>query len=155
MLNNTFLWLTVYFHYFHEGHSQLIDMGRSRLPQIVALILLAGGIPLMALSRVYLGAHTLNQVLFGTLIGSLWASIGHFKVKPIFLQLPATLYSLSEEGKYAVDFKTYLKALNYSLIIPMAIAVTTLTFRWSDSSSSLYGSEAWMKRMHESGCSKD
>ena len=43
-----------------------------------------GFFTLMALSRVYLGAHTLNEVLHGALIGSTLAAIGHYKVKPSF-----------------------------------------------------------------------
>lgn len=39
---------------------------------------------LMALGRVYLGAHTLNEVLHGALVGSTMAAIGHYKVKPLF-----------------------------------------------------------------------
>ena len=41
----------------------------------------------MALSRVYLGAHTLNEVLHGTLIGLKLAFIGHYYLKPVFLRL--------------------------------------------------------------------
>jgi len=46
---------------------------------------LIAAIPVMALSRVYLGAHTLNEVLHGTLIGTTLALTCHYKVKPYFI----------------------------------------------------------------------
>ena len=55
------------------------------LLKFVATIVFLAAIPLMALSRVTVGAHTLNEVLFGTLIGLTFAWIGHYKVKPLFL----------------------------------------------------------------------
>ena len=48
---------------------------------------------LMAKSRVYLGAHTLNEVLHGSLIGITLAMIGHFKVKPYVVRIPEMLFS--------------------------------------------------------------
>ena len=40
---------------------------------------------MMALSRFYLGAHTLNEVLHGTLVGLKLAYIGDRYIKPLFL----------------------------------------------------------------------
>ena len=53
----------------------------------------------MAKSRVFLGAHTLNEVLFGFLIGITMATIGHFKVKPFMMRLPEMLYA-AEQDRY-------------------------------------------------------
>ena len=47
----------------------------------------------MALSRVYLGAHTYNEVLYGALIGTTMAGICHFKIKSLVLKIPEMLYS--------------------------------------------------------------
>ena len=98
MLNNSFLWVSLYLHVFFDtalsfGDQEIDREGGSPrrvgpLSRFIALLVMAGFLGMMAVSRVYLGAHTLNQVLFGTLIGSTLAAIGHFKVKPIFMMLP-------------------------------------------------------------------
>jgi len=56
-------------------------------------IIMAAFFELMAKSRVYLGAHTLNEVLHGSLIGITLAMIGHFKVKPYVVRIPEMLFS--------------------------------------------------------------
>ena len=47
----------------------------------------------MGFSRVYLGANSYNQVTFGTIIGAVFALIGHYRIKPVFLALPEMLYT--------------------------------------------------------------
>lgn len=82
MLNNCFFWGSLYLHVFFEGRAY------SALTRFVSTIVVLAVTGLMALSRVYLGAHTLNEVLFGTLIGFTMAFIGHLHVKPLFWKLP-------------------------------------------------------------------
>jgi len=82
MFNNCFFWATLYLHFFYEVNQPPASM--SSLKFVATLVFIAA-IPLMALSRVTMGAHTLNEVLFGTLIGITFAWIGHYKVKPLFL----------------------------------------------------------------------
>lgn len=48
---------------------------------------------LLGVSRMYMGAHTLNEVIHGCLLGSTVAFIGHYNVKPLFLREPTLLYS--------------------------------------------------------------
>ena len=80
MLNNCFFWVTAYLHFFNGRRSNQQDersLSRSPLFKFIILISMGAFLALMALSRVYLGAHTLNEVLHGTLIGSTMAIIGH------------------------------------------------------------------------------
>ena len=109
----------------------------------------------MGMSRVYLGAHTLNEVVFGTAIGTTMAAICHSKVKPLFLRLPEMLYSREEEEKYDISIWTYTIAFFSTFVIPMGIASLTLFLRYEDNESALYTSKEWMKRMENSGCKAD
>ena len=43
----------------------------------------------LAVSRVFLGEHSYNQVFFGTQLGVAFAAILHFFVKPIFKKFPS------------------------------------------------------------------
>ena len=78
-------------------------------------------------SRVFRGAHTINEVLFGFLIGGTIAIILHFKVKQYFLQLPQLL-ATSENGteRYSVPRSLTLWTIFYTLIVPVCIAMVTL-----------------------------
>ena len=46
---------------------------------------------LLGFSRVFLGANSYNHVFFGALLGTVFALIGHFNVKPYFLAMPELL----------------------------------------------------------------
>ena len=80
----------------------------------------------MGFSRVYLGAHSYNQVIFGTTLGATCALIGHFKVKPVFLSLPELLYSDEGGSKYRVTVTSYTKTLCMGLVLPMILATFVL-----------------------------
>lgn len=120
-----------------------------------ATILLIIALPMMALSRVFLGAHTLNEVLHGTLVGLTLAYIGHYYVKPIILQLPSKfVVTDNDNSSYKIPASAYFKALFFSFILPMSISTLMLCLRYEDSDSKLYHSKEWLARMMRSGCTE-
>ena len=157
MLNSSFFWVSLYLHLFHDIGPQsqrwASQFWRKNFIRHIMAVVGCAFLGLLATSRVYLGAHTLNEVLFGTIVGSTWAAIGHFKVKPFFLGLPGRLHSNEEEGKYAVDRWTYLKALFGSLVVPMCVATLTLCIRHGE--DEFYASGAFLTRLKHSGCRTD
>jgi len=113
-------------------------------------------IPMMAMSRVYLGAHTLNEVLHGTLIGFKLAMIGHFYVKPFFLRLMNSYVESDEDTNcYRISCSSYANAFLFSFAVPMAIAAMTFYARYEDNESPLYLSNEWHTRMEKSSCDVD
>jgi membrane-associated phospholipid phosphatase len=81
MTNNVFLWYTVFLHFYDE-----IGIKRRRMSvfctayiiKIAVTAIVITYIIFMAFSRVYLGAHSYNQVLFGITLGVVFASVGHY-----------------------------------------------------------------------------
>jgi len=94
MVSNVFLILTLYLHKYYE-----VDVAQERMSvfctaYIIKMAATAAGMVFlifMGFSRVYLGAHTYNQVLFGAMIGAYLAFVGHFAFKRAFLNLPLSL----------------------------------------------------------------
>jgi membrane-associated phospholipid phosphatase len=94
MLGNCFFWVTAYLHAYNEVGIIVPRMSVFCTAYIVKMALTAFGlvyIIMMGFSRMYLGAHTLNQVLYGSLWGFTLAIICHYKVKPFFLNMPERL----------------------------------------------------------------
>lgn len=99
MLCNTFFWTTLYLHAYYEVGVVVPRMSVFCTAYIVKMALTALMFVyfiMMAFSRMYLGAHTLNQVIYGGLWGITLAIVMHFKVKPLFLSLPEKLYTNRE-----------------------------------------------------------
>ena len=160
MLGNCFFWVSVYLHLFYDrmiinNSDGSTSFWNNRSVQFFITIFLTVFLGLMAISRVYLGAHTLNEVLFGTLLGVTIATIAHFRVKTFFYAMPEMLYSREEEEKYDINRWTYIKAILATFVIPMSIASLTLFLRYGDSEEGLYTSEVWLKRMKNCGCTKE
>ena len=81
MTNNVFLWYTVYLHFFND-----VGIKRKRMSvfctayiiKMAVTSIIITYIIFMGFARVYLGAHSYNQVIFGTTIGLVLAYIGHY-----------------------------------------------------------------------------
>ena len=87
MLNSTFTLITIYLHFYYDIGVKPKKMNVFCTAYIIKMALTAIGaiyLILLAISRVYLGAHSWNQVLFGALIGSFLAFIGHYTFKSFF-----------------------------------------------------------------------
>lgn len=78
----------------------------------------------LAISRVYLGEHSYNQVLFGSTLGITFAFILHFKIKPILKAVPLMLKSAYGivMGSFNVPIWIFLLVLFATSIIPLLIS---------------------------------
>ena len=83
----------------------------------------------MGFARVYLGAHAINQVIFGVLFAVSFALVGHYKVKPLFLDLPEYLSSDMEGSGYRVTVMSYVKSMLFGLVLPMILASLVLIMK--------------------------
>ena len=105
MVTNVFLLLTLYLHQYYE-----VDVTQERMSvfctaYIIKMAATASAMVFlifMGFSRVYLGAHTYNQVLFGSMIGAYLAFVGHFVFKRAFLNIPVSLINNDIGTKYLI-----------------------------------------------------
>jgi membrane-associated phospholipid phosphatase len=63
-------------------------LGTGKGVQLVLLVLIA--VAVMA-SRMYLGAHSLNEVIFGAVLGCVYLVIYHYKLQQFFYQVIADI----------------------------------------------------------------
>ena len=85
---------------------------------------------------VALGANSYNQVLFGASLGFTVAMVGHFWVKPFFIDLQARLTkkqiaetSMGDEvyeDRYMLKIRHLALLLLFTLILPLGIAYLVL-----------------------------
>ena len=130
MLNNVFLWVTVYLHYFYAIGEEQVEYSKGIKITMTSLIIIMTA--LMAKSRVFLGAHTFNEVLYGALLGVTLAFIGHYKVKPFVIQIPELLISQDNDEKYQVRTRYILITFIVTFAIPISIATLMLWAREDD-----------------------
>ncbi len=108
---------------------------------------------LMMCSRVYLGAHSWNQVVFGASLGFCLAIIGHRNVKPWF-------YGLCErslgKNRFNLDFKEVVKMICF--LAPFVLAsLILLVVRLDQVPTYLedpYARFDWEIRMANAECSE-
>ena len=85
---------------------------------------------------VALGANSYNQVLFGASLGFTVAMVGHFWVKPFFIDLQARLTkkqiaetSMGDEvyeDRYMLKIRHLALVIFFTLILPLGIAYLVL-----------------------------
>jgi membrane-associated phospholipid phosphatase len=81
---SSFFWITCYLHQYYEvgvKRQRMAVFCTAYIIKMVATVALIVFLMFLALSRVFLGEHSYNQVLFGLEIGTLFAFILHFFVK--------------------------------------------------------------------------
>lgn len=80
----------------------------------------------MALSRVYLGEHSYNQVFYGTQLGLFFAFSLHYLVKPVLKKLPKKLrnsqHSSNNRNVFEIKWSLIILTIIAFLVIPLAIA---------------------------------
>ena len=155
LFNNVFFWLTVYLHAYHEVGVKQPRMAVFCTAYIIKMAATCIGVTFlifMGFSRVYLGAHAINQVIFGVLLAITFALVGHYKVKPIFLDMPEYLYSDMEGSKYQVTLMSYVKSMIFGLVLPMILASLVLLMKVD---MAFYHSNTWNYRHTNAGCSTD
>ena len=155
MLNNTFFWMSLYLHAYHEVGIKPVRMSVMCTGYIIKMAATCIGISFiifLAFSRVFLGAHSINQVIFGTILGATFAIIGHYRVKPIFLALPESMRNVGLGPKYRVTVCSFFKAFMYGLILPMTLAVLVLLMK---DDSAFYRSNQYRYRQTRAGCTPE
>jgi hypothetical protein len=106
------------------------------------------------IGRVYLGAHSYNQVIFGATLGLLLAYVLHYELKPWFYELPVTLFTSSGEvghQKYEVTARHYILALTVWLVAPACMALAIFTSRLDDDEKWMQQT-TWVNKMETEGC---
>ena len=125
MTTSSFFWVTIYLHAYYEVG---VEQRRMSVFCTEYIIKMAASAALLCFfiflgfSRVYLGASSLNQAVFGFTIGVVLAFIGHFKVKSMFLNMPEYYYSNIGGSAFKVGCKSYLGILFFCLLIPFGLA---------------------------------
>jgi len=99
----------------------------------------------------------MNQVLFGLTVGIAFAFIGHFKVKPLFLNMPEAAYSNVGGSSYVASCKWYCILIFLSCLIPAGMIFTLyiLKIKFSNQDVSLHTDPTWRKVMLLSSCSAE
>ena len=129
MLYNVFFWLSIYLHAYNEVGVRQPRMSVFCTAYIIKMAMTCVGISFlifMGFSRAYLGVGAYNEVLFGTILGATLALVGHFKVKPLFLSVPESLYNDSAGSKYGVGCLSYIKAIVLGLVLPWIVSCIVL-----------------------------
>lgn len=152
MTSNTFMLLSLYLHCYYEIGIKPKKMSVFCTAYIVKMaltVVITVYIILMGVSRVYLGAHSWNEVFFGFTLGMTFAGIGHYSVKPWFYALWDGCLR-SEQSAYQMrvtDFVQFWASLFIGLCLSLAI------FAWRSPDSEQYLNDLdWRNRMIASGC---
>jgi len=88
----SFFWLTVYLHKYHEvGARQKFNsvFCTAYIVKMILTVALALFLIFLAMSRVFLGEHSYNQVFFGSQLGLAFAASLHFFIKPLVKKFPS------------------------------------------------------------------
>ena len=155
LVRNSFLWITAYLHQYYEVGVQQRRMSVFCTEYIIKMAASAAMLcffVFLGFSRVYLGASTLNQVLFGFSLGVVLAFIGHFKVKPLFLGMPEFYYSSVNGSSYRVGCLSYPSLIIFSLLLPIGLAFGVFLMKNGEKEQSLHNSSFWRKNMLLSSC---
>ena len=153
----TFFIVTAYLHKYYEIGVKPKKMNVFCTAYIIKMAASAATLCFLiflTFSRVYLGASSLNQTLFGVSLGAALSLIGHWCVKPSFLDMPEYYYTNVGGSSFRVKCCSYLAVLFFCLILPTGIAfgIFSLKYYTMDQDNELYNDVMWRKVMLMSGC---
>ena len=153
----TFLIVSAYLHKYYEIGVKPKKMNVFCTAYIIKMAASAATLCFLiflTFSRVYLGASSLNQTLFGVSLGALLAFIGHFCVKIYFLDMPEYYYTNIGGSAFRVKCCSYLTVFVLCLILPTGLAygIFALKFYLMDQDKKLHNDVIWRDVMLKSGC---
>jgi len=157
MINNTFLWYSIYLHFYADIGVKAKKMSvfcTAYIIKMAATSVVMTYLIFIGFGRVYLGAHSYNQVLFGAMLGIVLAYVCHYNLKPFFYQLPTKLFeNNSNEGgqSYAIRLMDYAFVKLLWLVIPIGFGIFVLQMRLSDDYQ-WATDKVWVQRMKDEGC---
>jgi membrane-associated phospholipid phosphatase len=150
--DNTFLWFTIFLHFYYDVGVPQKKMSVFCTAYIIKMVLLVAMcimVFLMAVSRVYVGAHAWNQVLFGFTIGLAFALNGHNTVKPIFYRFWD--HSV-DQNRYQLSWAALAKVV---LVITGFFVLSSVTYAASESrEKELLDSQELIDRLVANGCKR-
>lgn len=146
----SFFWVTVYLHYYFEVGQKKQFNSIFCTAYIIKMAITASLViflMFMALSRVYLGEHSYNQVFYGTQLGLFFAFSLHYLVKPVLKKLPKKLrnsqHSSNNRNVFEIKWSLIILTIIAFLVIPLAIAFGL----WNYSLSLNIDTTAWDQRI--------
>lgn len=89
MLNTTFIIVSLYLHFYYDigvKPKKMTIFCTAYIIKMAMSVVMSVFLILLAVSRVFLGAHAWNEVTFGFTLGLTFAFIGHYQVKTWFYE---------------------------------------------------------------------
>lgn len=150
----SFFWLTVYLHKYHEvGAAKKFNsvFCTEYIVKMMLTVAMALFFIFLALSRVFLGEHSYNQVLFGSQLGIALACILHYFVKPLIKHFPSWArdkYGIQKQkGIFEISNALIILAFLVTIVLPITVSTSIYLLVSSNSSSFDSNKEAIIHRM--------
>lgn len=108
--------------------------------KIVSALVLGLGCTTIAFSRLVLGAHSINQVVWGLILGSTTGYVWTTQVRPVILR---DLEEMRVQVKSAHDIRFNLRLY---WVLPVAFTLLSMVIYWVNSSIFVMP-ESWIERI--------
>jgi len=157
VLINSFILITLYLHQYYEVGVQEQKMNVFCTAYIIKMAVTAALLcffVFLSFSQIYLGASFLNQALFGLSLGVVLAFIGHYKVKPAFLDMPESAYSNVGGSSFQATYTSYCITIVLAFLAPLGMIFTLyyLKVTFDDQDVKLHTDPSWRKVLLLSEC---
>ena len=130
MTSTAFVLFSLFLHKYNEIGIVKERMSVMCTGYIIKMALMAGGsvyMIFMGFSRVYLGAHSYNQVLFGATFGTVLAVICYYQLKSYYLAQPDRHQTTSFSGTKVKEITRadVAKSIVLGTLVPINLAMLT------------------------------